>query len=104
MDTNSITQMQQICGLQIHDENLFHHIAVRSGDCGGLLSTIQCVLFKKPVGDDFSFVTWFIILLACQHSNGGHHVLSGLLMGLCMPGMMNGGDAGCREHLGMWFL
>ncbi len=35
-------------------------IGLRSCDCGGHLSI---VMFKKPVWDDLSFVTWCIILL-----------------------------------------
>ncbi len=39
-------------------------IGLRSGDCGGHLSKVKLiVMFKKPVWDDLSFVTWCIILL-----------------------------------------
>ncbi len=38
-------------------------IGFRSGDGGGHLSKELIVMFKKPVWDDLSFVTWCIILL-----------------------------------------
>ncbi len=39
-------------------------IGLRSGDCGGHLSKVNSMSwFTKPVWDDFSFVTWCIILL-----------------------------------------
>ncbi len=39
-------------------------IGLRSGDCGGHLSKVNSLsnMFKKPVWDDLSFVTWCIIL------------------------------------------
>ena len=66
----SITQLLQICRLHIHDANLpFHHIPKvfywieiwwlwRPLEYSELI-----VMFKKPVWDDLSFVTWHVILL-----------------------------------------
>ncbi len=66
---DSITQLLQICRLHKHDVNLsFHHIPK-------VLYWIEIwwlwrpwvkeliVMFKKPIWDDLSFVTWCMILL-----------------------------------------
>ncbi len=67
---DSITQLLQICRLHIHDVNLpFHQIPKvlywikiwwlwRPFELSELI-----FMFKKPVWDDLSFVTWCIILL-----------------------------------------
>ena len=67
---DSITQLLQICRLHIYDANLpFHHISKvlywieiwwqwRPLEYSELI-----VMFKKPVWDGVSFVTWCIILL-----------------------------------------
>ncbi len=56
-------------------------IGLRSGDCGGHLSKVNSfVMFKKPVWDDLSFVTWCIMLLEvdirrwvhCSYKGDGH--------------------------------
>ncbi len=67
---DSITQLLQICRLHIHDANLpFHHIpkVLYWIDFWWLWRPFEkrelIVMFKKPVWDYLSFVTWFIILL-----------------------------------------
>ncbi len=67
---DSITQLLQICRLHIHDVNLpFHHIpkVLYWIEIWWLWRTFELseliVMFKKPVWDGLSFVTWCIILL-----------------------------------------
>ncbi len=67
---DSITQLLQICRLHIHDANLpFHHIpkVLYWIEIWWLWRPFEeselIVMFKKPVWDDLSFVTWCIILL-----------------------------------------
>ncbi len=67
---DSITQLLQIHRLHIHDANLpFHHIPkvlywIKTWWLWRPFEyTELIVMFKKPVWDDFSFVTWRIILL-----------------------------------------
>ncbi len=49
--------------------NRTEQIGLRSGDCGGHLSKVNSLfMFKKPVWDDLSFVTWWIILLEVDYT------------------------------------
>ena len=66
---DSITQLLQICWLHIYDANLpFHHIpkVLCWIEIWWLWRPLEyselIVVFKKPVWDDMSFVTWCIIL------------------------------------------
>ncbi len=66
----SIRQLLQICRLHIHNANLpFHHIpkVLYLIEIWWLWRPFEeselIVIFKKPVWDDLSFVTWCIILL-----------------------------------------
>ncbi len=52
-------------------------IGLRSGDCGGHLSKVNIVMFKKPVWDYLSFVTWCIILLEVASEDGYTVVIKG---------------------------
>ncbi len=75
-----IMQLLQICWLHIHDVNLlFHHIP-------NTLYWIEIwwlwrpfkyneliVMFKKPVWDDLSFLTWHVILLEVATTRWVHY-------------------------------
>ncbi len=77
---DSITQLLHICRLHIHDVNLpFHHIpkcsiGLRSGDCGGLLSKMNCyVLWVSrgclPEHNKLSVWRAFVWALPQHHNN-----------------------------------
>ncbi len=52
-------------------------IGLRSGDCGGHLSKVNSLSYKKRVGDDLSFVTWCIILLEVAIRRWVHCIIKG---------------------------